>query len=78
MDVLLIFHLYFLLIFDMGFRSAQKTTQTNSVERKRSLMRVPSTSKIPRDFFRHQIQNKSFPVAKNSLEITFMPRNKEP
>ena len=44
------------------------------------MVKVPSTSKIPKDFFRKPIDNKSYPQPnkmKNSLEFTFMPSKKK-
>jgi hypothetical protein len=58
-------------------RRGKERSQTKSVERKRSLVKVPSTSKIPRDFFRHPNPNKSYPQPSSttpcSLDFTFMP-----
>ena len=53
--------------------------KAKSLDRPRSMVKVPSTSKIPKDFFRKPIDNKSYPQPHrppNSLEFTFMP-NKE-
>ena len=48
----------------------KNTIKAKSLERPRSMVKVPSTSKIPKDFFRKPIDNKSYPQPnkmKNSL-----------
>lgn len=62
--------------------SKEKSYQTRSssiksMSRKKSLIKIPSSSKIPKDFFRQPSpMKKSYPPYssnKNLLEFTFMP-----
>ena len=61
-------------------RSSLRSSERS--ERKKSLIKVPSTSKIPRDFFRQPSVKKVVVSDKNrlqnSLEFTFMAPIKEP
>ena len=62
--------------------SKEKSCQTRSssirsISRKKSLIKIPSTSQIPKDFFRQPTSASSSYapklVQKSSLEFTFMP-----
>lgn len=49
-----------------------KRSTSASREKNRSLVRVPSNSKLPKDFFRPEsYENRSYPTP-NMLEFTFM------
>lgn len=54
-----------------------RSSSTSSLSRKKSLIKIPSTSQIPKDFFRHpKPALRSYPSEgsqKNELEFTFMP-----
>ena len=53
-------------------RSLLKRTASDSKDKNRSLVRVASSSKIPKDFFKQETySNKSCPTP-NILEFTFM------
>lgn len=58
-------------------KSCRNRSQTpRSLDRKKSLVKIPSTSKIPRDFFRPvpgSPQEKSSKSGKNLMEFTFNP-----
>lgn len=71
------------MFFDKENSSRTSQTRSSSVNsnrtssRQKSLIRIPSTSKIPSDFFRRSsVERKSHPSrpsVESSLEITFMP-----
>lgn len=49
-----------------------KRNASSSKEKNRSLVRVPSNSKLPKDFFKQEsYENRSYPTP-NMLEFTFM------
>ena len=58
-----------------------RSSSTRSISRKKSLIKIPSTSQIPKDFFRQPMTHeKSLPnecSEKNSLEFTFMPHKNQ-
>ena len=58
-----------------------RSSSTRSVSRKKSFIKIPSTSQIPKDFFKQPpTLEKALSnglVQKNSLEFTFMPHKNQ-
>lgn len=58
-----------------------RSSSTRSISRKKSLIKIPSTSQIPKDFFRQPASTPGSSAMKlskkNSLEFTFMPHKNQ-